>query len=221
MINPFTPMGARPNVAPLVADQIRQTGGEIRHRVTVCGIELSRLPSNRGALQQRRDWRTTSSAQITSYPACRSGDHLIASLQPPRPGPFNAVAAGLINRDFTVGVLRQRRGNPYTPWVPRQSNCRTRDLYIQEPDVQVGRLQLFNNWSPSLVKRSGHSMAGPGVFLPGSAMPCGSFRYRNGQARRQNWNQNIAVLQRRCHRFPCRNAGPKGLSGLFRHLRSV
>ena len=24
-------------------------------------------------------------------------------------------------------------------------------IYIQEPDVQVGRLQIFNNWSPYMV----------------------------------------------------------------------
>lgn len=25
-------------------------------------------------------------------------------------------------------------------------------LYIQEPDVKMGRIQVFNNWSPYLVK---------------------------------------------------------------------
>ena len=24
-------------------------------------------------------------------------------------------------------------------------------IYIQEPDVRIGRLQVFNNWSPSMV----------------------------------------------------------------------
>ena len=24
-------------------------------------------------------------------------------------------------------------------------------IYIQEPDVKIGRLQVFNNWSPALV----------------------------------------------------------------------
>ena len=24
-------------------------------------------------------------------------------------------------------------------------------IYIQEPDVRIGRLQIFNNWSPALV----------------------------------------------------------------------
>jgi protoporphyrinogen oxidase len=54
------------------------------------------------------------------------------------------IAAGLPYRSFmTVGLLlRSMRGRP-TPsdnWV-----------YIQEPDVRIGRLQIFNNWSPALV----------------------------------------------------------------------
>ena len=54
------------------------------------------------------------------------------------------IAANLPYRSFmTAGLLlRSMRGRP-TPsdnWV-----------YIQEPDVRIGRLQIFNNWSPALV----------------------------------------------------------------------
>jgi protoporphyrinogen oxidase len=54
------------------------------------------------------------------------------------------IAAALPYRSFvTVGLLlRSMRGGP-TPcdnWI-----------YIQEPGVRIGRLQIFNNWSPSLV----------------------------------------------------------------------
>jgi protoporphyrinogen oxidase len=54
------------------------------------------------------------------------------------------IAADLPYRSFmTAGLLlRSMRGRP-TPsdnWV-----------YIQEPDVRIGRLQIFNNWSPALV----------------------------------------------------------------------
>ncbi len=62
------------------------------------------------------------------------------------------VANGLPYRDFmTAGiVVRKMRGSDarrgdtgaYPPdnWI-----------YIQEPDVRIGRLQIFNNWSPYLV----------------------------------------------------------------------
>jgi protoporphyrinogen oxidase len=54
------------------------------------------------------------------------------------------IAAALPYRSFmTAGLLLQgMRGRP-TPsdnWI-----------YIQEPEVRIGRLQIFNNWSPALV----------------------------------------------------------------------
>jgi protoporphyrinogen oxidase len=54
------------------------------------------------------------------------------------------IAAALPYRSFmTAGLLlRSMRGSPTPPdnWI-----------YIQEPDVRIGRLQIFNNWSPALV----------------------------------------------------------------------
>jgi len=58
------------------------------------------------------------------------------------------VSDGLVYRDFiTVGLLlRSLKINDETP----QGKKLIRDnwIYIQEPDVQLGRLQVFNNWSP-------------------------------------------------------------------------
>jgi protoporphyrinogen oxidase len=68
---------------------------------------------------------------------------LIAMLKPDDTS-IAQIAADLPYRSFmTAGLLlRSMRGRP-TPsdnWV-----------YIQEPDVRIGRLQIFNNWSPALV----------------------------------------------------------------------
>jgi len=61
------------------------------------------------------------------------------------------VSDGLVYRDFiTVGLLlRSLRINDETP----QGKQLIRDnwIYIQEPDVLLGRLQIFNNWSPFMV----------------------------------------------------------------------
>ena len=61
------------------------------------------------------------------------------------------VSDGLVYRDFiTVGLLlRSLKINDETP----QGKQLIRDnwIYIQEPDVQLGRLQVFNNWSPFMV----------------------------------------------------------------------
>jgi protoporphyrinogen oxidase len=68
---------------------------------------------------------------------------LVAMLRP-EDSRIAQIATNLPYRSFmTAGLLlRTMRGRP-TPsdnWV-----------YIQEPDVRIGRLQIFNNWSPALV----------------------------------------------------------------------
>jgi len=60
------------------------------------------------------------------------------------------VARSLPYRDFMTAGLLVKRMKPTRadglPGVP-QDNW----IYIQEPDVKLGRLQIFNNWSPYLV----------------------------------------------------------------------
>lgn len=73
---------------------------------------------------------------------------LIRSLDAPVPEEIRAISDGLIYRDFlTVGLLVNKLS------VTESDGSLLKDtwIYIQEPDVQVGRLQIFNNWSPYLV----------------------------------------------------------------------
>lgn len=68
----------------------------------------------------------------------------LVSMLKPEDSRIARIAADLPYRSFmTAGLLvRSMRGLP-TPsdnWI-----------YIQEPDVRIGRLQIFNNWSPALV----------------------------------------------------------------------
>ena len=61
------------------------------------------------------------------------------------------VSEGLVYRDFiTVGLLLEdmkiKEKSPEGP-QPIKDNW----IYIQEPDVLLGRLQVFNNWSPYMV----------------------------------------------------------------------
>ncbi len=64
------------------------------------------------------------------------------------------IAAGLPYRDFmTVGLLLRRMILPRNLQTLASVNGIPPDnwIYIQEPDVRIGRLQVFNNWSPSMV----------------------------------------------------------------------
>jgi len=59
------------------------------------------------------------------------------------------VSNGLEYRDFiTVGLLVDR----LAVHEPDGGLLKDTWIYIQEPDVLLGRLQIFNNWSPHLVE---------------------------------------------------------------------
>ncbi|HEY4355774.1 MAG TPA: NAD(P)/FAD-dependent oxidoreductase [Acidobacteriaceae bacterium] len=64
------------------------------------------------------------------------------------PGNVREVSDGLQYRDFiTVGVL----ANKLDVTEPDGGLIKDTWIYIQEPDVLLGRLQIFNNWSPAMV----------------------------------------------------------------------
>jgi protoporphyrinogen oxidase len=89
---------------------------------------------------------------------------LIRALDAPVPENVRAVSEGLIYRDFiTVGLLLRKLAiHDQTPQGARLLSDNW--IYIQEPDVQVGRMQIFNNWSPHLVANPGDVWIGLEYF---------------------------------------------------------
>jgi len=77
---------------------------------------------------------------------------LTAQLQPEDPE-VGRIASALPYRDFmTAGLIVKQMQAPGST-VRNGGGAIPPDnwIYIQEPDVQIGRLQVFNNWSPDLV----------------------------------------------------------------------
>jgi protoporphyrinogen oxidase len=73
---------------------------------------------------------------------------LIEAVEPPAPAEVREVGRGLVYRDFiTVGLLCRKLKIRDAAGGAVKDNW----IYIQEPVVSVGRLQIFNNWSPSMV----------------------------------------------------------------------
>lgn len=69
---------------------------------------------------------------------------LVQASAPAWPPEVRGIAQNLSYRDFiTVGLLYPRSA------IPRQLDDNW--IYIQEPGVNVGRVQVFNNWSPYMV----------------------------------------------------------------------
>ena len=78
---------------------------------------------------------------------------LIEAMGQPVPQKVREVAAGLCYRDFiTAGLLVKKLK------IKNNTDIKTVNdiipdnwIYIQEKDVKIGRLQVFNNWSPYMV----------------------------------------------------------------------
>jgi protoporphyrinogen oxidase len=76
---------------------------------------------------------------------------LVRALEPTVPESISQISEGLLYRDFiTVGLLLNGikvKENSKDGGRLIKDNW----IYIQEPEVSLGRLQIFNNWSPYLV----------------------------------------------------------------------
>jgi|HubBroStandDraft_6_1064221.scaffolds.fasta_scaffold09451_4 protoporphyrinogen oxidase len=86
---------------------------------------------------------------------------LISSMKTDVPANVREVANGLLYRDFiTVGLLVKKLK------VAAENKHQIEDnwIYIQEPDVLAGRLQIFNNWSPYMVADPNHVWIGVEYF---------------------------------------------------------
>ena len=71
------------------------------------------------------------------------------------PAKIKKIATGLPYRDFvTVGLLVKKLNLKNETEIKTLGNI-VPDcwIYVQEPDVKLGRIQIFNNWSPYMVKK--------------------------------------------------------------------
>ena len=129
-----------------VAEDIKGRGGAVENRWVVDKLHTDgfRITSAEAVHTQTGQRRTIEADYFFSTMPVRE---LIHALQTAVPANVKQVADGLIYRDFiTVGLLLKKlkvnEGGKLLAdnWI-----------YIQEPDVAVGRMQIFNNWSPYLV----------------------------------------------------------------------
>jgi protoporphyrinogen oxidase len=90
---------------------------------------------------------------------------LMQSLQPAPVPQVLAIGNGLQYRDFfTVGLLYRKLRKTAATIDSRTHLLADNWIYIQEPGVKVGRLQIFNNWSPYMVADPGTVWVGLEFF---------------------------------------------------------
>jgi protoporphyrinogen oxidase len=131
-----------------VAHDIRARGGEILTGHRVMRILTDGETRVRGVIAARQPDGAEVEIAADHVFSTMPIRHLVRGLDTAVPPEVTEVAEGLVYRDFiTVGLLVDRLK------VTEADGSRLRDnwIYIQEPDVLVGRMQIFNNWSPYLV----------------------------------------------------------------------
>ena len=129
-----------------VAEIVKKDGGEIHFGIQIDRINLngSKIISVEGRNEAGERLSYSGEYYFSTMPV----RDLVRAITAPVPDEVKEVSEGLMYRDFiTVGLLASRLALTEKDGTPLKDNW----IYIQEPDVVVGRLQLFNNWSPWLV----------------------------------------------------------------------
>ena len=143
----------------IVAKEVERMGGEIRMQAVVSGIQIEKGKVSGVTITDAEGKQETIACDyfLSTMPI---KDLLPALKGIEVPTEVAKVAAELPYRDFiTVGLLvnkmkikNETKLRTYAQRVPDTW------IYIQERDVKIGRLQIFNNWSPYLVKDYEHTM---------------------------------------------------------------
>jgi protoporphyrinogen oxidase len=146
-----------------VSRRILEMGGEIRTHQ-----KLNRVDTQDGRVKsiQILDVETGATETLAGdyFFSTAPIQELLRSFDISPPKKVLEVSDGLVYRDFiTVGLLVPAlKIHDETP--NGRKLVADNWIYIQEPDVQLGRLQIFNNWSPFMVADPGQVWLGLEYF---------------------------------------------------------
>lgn len=132
-----------------VARKVLAAGGEIVTGFEVDGMETreGRVIAVSGKDAEGRSRRFAGDYFFSTT----SVKELVNAMGEGVPAGVHEIAASLQHRDFiTVGLLLKQL-KLREPGGSACSLIKDNWIYVHEKDVQVGRLQIFNNWSPYLV----------------------------------------------------------------------
>ena len=136
-----------------VAELVSENGGEVNLNRKIVGIEID---ENRITDVIIRDEKTGNEFKMKGdyFLSTMPVKDLINSMTDQVPKEVKKLSEGLIYRDFiTVGILLKRMKIKNETKLKTLNNIVPDNwIYIQDRDVKVGRLQIFNNWSPYMVK---------------------------------------------------------------------
>ncbi|MBR0467504.1 NAD(P)/FAD-dependent oxidoreductase [Candidatus Saccharibacteria bacterium] len=135
----------------ITAKEIKKKGGEIIMEAKVVGIQKNKNDVVTGVIYEKDGKKTTLKGDyvISSMPM---KDLVLAMNDTPKK--MVKIAEGLPYRDYmTVGVLVPKLA------LKNETNIKTLGnivpdnwVYVHDKSVKMGRFQIYNNWSPYLVK---------------------------------------------------------------------
>src|SRR5262249_31491668 len=131
------------------ARRVSAANGEVRLRHRVVAIHSSQRRIE--AVDVRDETTGTVQRQAADYFVSTLPVSELASMLKPEDSEVARIAAALPYRDFMTAGLLVRRMLPTGRGASLSNMPPDNWIYIQEPDVKLGRLQVFNNWSPYLV----------------------------------------------------------------------
>ena len=139
-----------------VAEDVQAAGGDVRIHCDVTAVETDgkRITAVR-YLRDGEETRLEGDAFFSSMPV----KDFVCGISNP-PADIAALANDLPYRDFvTVGLLVDRLSLKNETQLKTLGNiipdCW---IYVQDRDVKLGRVQIFNNWSPYMVKDPEHTV---------------------------------------------------------------
>lgn len=135
----------------MVADKIQGRGSEIRMNSNVEKITWSDGRIDAVEIEREGKRETLRGTDFISSMPMRE---LVEKLDPPAPKHVKEAAARLGYRDFlTVSLIINKADLFKDNWI-----------YIHDPDVHVGRIQNFKNWSPAMVPNPNQTCLGLEYF---------------------------------------------------------
>ena len=135
-----------------VARQVRERGGKVYlnqdvTRICQSGDLIEAVTTLDSTTGEVRTWE--GEYFFSTMPV----QELIAGLDGEVPLPVREVAAGLQYRDFiNVGVLLRQLSTRNKQGEYEKLVLKDNWIYIQERDVKVGRLMIYNNWGDGMVR---------------------------------------------------------------------
>jgi protoporphyrinogen oxidase len=136
----------------IVAEIVEEKGGEIIKNSEVIDLDITNNQVKE-LIYYNHVTNSKSTVKGDYFFSTMPVKDLIKAMKDLVPANVKTISNGLKYRDFiTVGLLLNKLK------IQNDTNIITLHglipdcwIYIQEPDVKVGRLQIFNNWSPYMV----------------------------------------------------------------------